>query len=132
MDGTPNPLSRSSAALLRHRRSAPASSRPDVGDKAALYGQEQDPPATREEAAQRFEEVFIRQFVKKFTEEMFSTSLTDSGGASLKGQKRMQRDQMTELLTNRLTRSDALNFDEQLLEHWQARFGPDESTNATS
>lgn len=132
MNGTPNPLGRPSAALLRQRSSAPASSRPDVGDKAALYGQKQDPPETREEAAQRFEEVFIRQFVKKFTDEMFSTSLTDSGGASLKGQKRMQRDQMTELLTDRLTKSDALNFDEQLLEHWQARFGSEESTNATS
>ena len=132
MDETLNPLDRPSAAHLRQQRSASAASPPDIGEKAALYGQNQNPPETREEAAQRFEEVFIRQFVKKFTDEMFSTSLTDSGGASLKGQKRMQKDQMTELLTDRLTKSDALNFDEQLLEHWQARFGSETSTNATS
>lgn len=97
---------------------------PISGDRAALYGQHANQPETREEVAQRFEEVFVRQFVKEFTDEMFSSSLTeDGGGAALQGQKRMQRDQMTELLTDRLTDDDALDFDRQLLRHWKVRYG---------
>lgn len=97
----------------------------DPADRAAFFGGDSAPPESREEAAQRFEEVFVRQFVKEFTDEMFSSSLTDSAGAASKGQKRMQRDRMTELLTHHLTQEDALDFDEQLMKHWRAKYGPD-------
>lgn len=78
-------------------------------------------PETAAEAAQAFEKVLVRQFVKVMTKGMFSTSLTGEGGPGwMESQRGTQRDMMTDLLTDHLVESGALQISEKLTRQWEA------------
>lgn len=76
-------------------------------------------PETPQEAAEEFEKVLVRRFVKVMTKDMFSTSLTGEDSAGwMKSQRGQQRDMMTDMLTDHLVESEALNISEQLAKEW--------------
>lgn len=74
---------------------------------------------TPKEAAQQFEQVLVRQFVKVMTKGLFDTSLSGEGGPQwMQGQRDTQRDMMTDMLTEHLAGTDALPIADQLTKQW--------------
>lgn len=76
-----------------------------------------DAPRTEEEAARQFEAVLVRQFVQTMTKDLFDHSL---GGedALTGGQADMQRDVLTDTLTEHLVESGAFRLSDLLLRQW--------------
>lgn len=79
-----------------------------------------DPPSTPQEAAAQFEKVLVRQFVKKMTEDMFSSSFAGEGGGNwMESQRDRQRDMMTDMITDRIVEADTLQVSESLANEWE-------------
>lgn len=74
------------------------------------------PPDARspEEAARQFEAVLVRQFVEVMTKDLFDT---ESEGM-LTGQADLQRDTLTEALTDHLVEAGTLGIADLLLAQW--------------
>lgn len=80
---------------------------------------EGDTPDTPTEAAEQFEEVLVRQFVKVMTKGMFSKSLSGEGGGGwMQSQRDRQRSMMTDMIADRLSDGDSLQIAETLTERW--------------
>ena len=88
----------------------------------------QRPATTPEEAARQFEAILVRQFVATMTESLFKDGLAgDDGPGWMKGQQDMQRDVMTDVLTQHLVESKALRISELLVRRWQGNAAADPS-----
>lgn len=77
-------------------------------------------PRTKEEAAEQFEAIFVKQFVQTMTKGLFDSSLAGEGALS-GGQADMQRDILTDTLTDHLVESGALRLRDLLLRQWSHR-----------
>ena len=100
---------RSTAASLAPdpARSSSSSGPPSLGDAPGA----EESPDTPKEAAQKFEEVLVRQFTKVMTDDMFSGSLAgDGGGKWMESQRDRQRDWMTDLITEQLVEANTLGI----------------------
>lgn len=87
--------------------------------QAALSG-DADRPASPEEAAEQFEEVLVRQFVRQMTDGLFDASLTGDGGPQwMNGYSRTQQEALTDALTKHLVESGTLRLKDMLLRQWQ-------------
>jgi Rod binding domain-containing protein len=96
-------------------RSAAASSPP--GDARGVG--ESGPPDTLSEAAEKFEQALVRQFVKVMTKDMFSQSHAGQGGGNwMESQRGRQRDLMTDMIADRLAKADTLEVSEKLAKEW--------------
>lgn len=108
---TPTAISPDSAP----RRSAGASAPP--GDARGVG--ESGPPDTLSEAAEKFEQALVRQFVKVMTKDMFSSSHAGQGGGNwMESQRGRQRDLMTDMIADRLAKADTLEVSEKLAKEW--------------
>lgn len=75
---------------------------------------------TPEAAAQQFEEVLVRQFVRTMTDGLFDSKLTGESGPSWMGAYGdMQQDALVDNLTKHLVDGGALRIRELLLRQWQ-------------
>jgi len=83
-------------------------------------------PRTPEEAAQAFETVLVREFVRVMTKDLFKSSLA-GGGPLAAGQADLQRDQLTDLLTAQLVDGNALRLRDLLLRQWARTGAPAEA-----
>ncbi len=84
---------------------------------------------TPEEAAKQFEAILVRQFVTVMTDGLFKTSLSgDDGPGWMKSQQDVQRDIMTDGLTNHLVESGVLRISDMLLRQWQRDSAQDPPT----
>ncbi len=105
----------SSASTSSARR---ASAAPSPADESLGVG-ESDPPDTLKEAASKFEEVLVRQFVEVMTKDMFSSSHAGKGGGNwMQSQRDRQRDLMTDMIADRLANADTLKISEKLAQDW--------------
>lgn len=76
-------------------------------------------PESPEEAADQFEKVLVRQFVKVMTEDMFSGSHAGEGGGKwMESQRDRQRDLMTDMITDRITEANTLEVSKTLERKW--------------
>jgi len=92
----------------------------------------EESPDTPQEAAQKFEEVLVRQFTKVMTDDMFSGSLAGEGGGKwMESQRDRQRDWMTDLITEQLVEANTLGISETLAQEWGAA-GPNADPEAPS
>lgn len=97
------------------RRSAAPSSLPDDPRGVGESG----PPDTLGEAAEKFEQALVRQFVKVMTKDMFSSSHAGQGGGNwMESQRGRQRDLMTDMIADRLAKADTLEVSEKLAKEW--------------
>lgn len=80
---------------------------------------ESRPPETLEEAADKFEKVLVRQFVKVMTKDMFSGSLAGEGGGNwMKTQRDRQRGFVNDMVADRLAEADTLEVSKTLAREW--------------
>lgn len=87
-----------------------------LGDVLPTRG---DPPDTPEEAAQAFEKVLVRRFVKTMTDNMFKTTLSGEDGPSwMKSQRGQQRDVLTDVLADHIVDANTLGLADMLLRDW--------------
>jgi len=77
-------------------------------------------PRTEAEAAEQFEAVLVRQFVQVMTKDLFDSSLAGEGAIG-GGQADMQRDVLTDTLTDHLVQSGALRLSDLLLRQWESK-----------
>lgn len=94
-------------AVAKSTHAAPGAASSVMGGKRAKNA---------EEAAQQFEAVLVRQFVKSMTKELFKTSL--GGDSATQATADMQRDALTDALTDDLVQQGAFGIKELLLQHW--------------
>ena len=76
-------------------------------------------PKTKEEAAEAFQAVLVRQFVSVMTAPLFKASLAE-GAPMAGGQADLQRDTLTDALTDHLVAHDALGLRATVLRTWKA------------
>ncbi|MFT5143664.1 MAG: Rod binding domain-containing protein [Rhodothermales bacterium] len=76
-------------------------------------------PENPAEAARKFEEVLVREFVKTMTKDLFSSGLAgDEGAGWVKAQGNAQGDALTDALTKHLVDSGTLGISEMLMKKW--------------
>ncbi len=76
-------------------------------------------PRTPEEAAKQFEEVLARQFVQTMTKGLFKTGLSGEDGPGwMESYQGIQRDVMTDALTEHLVQSGTLRLSDLLMRQW--------------
>lgn len=73
----------------------------------------------REEAAIEFERILVKQFVDSMTENLFNDSLSgDDGPSWMSAYGDMQRDSLSDALTEHLVESGAMRLRDLLLRQW--------------
>lgn len=88
-------------------------------------------PGSKAEAAKQFEEVLVREFVKVMTKDLFKADLSSEGGPSwMGGYSDMQRDIITDTLTEQLVAQDNLGLADVLTRRWGLP-APDPDSDAT-
>ncbi|MEM1116225.1 MAG: peptidoglycan hydrolase [Bacteroidota bacterium] len=98
---------------------------------AALTASGPSAPSDPEAAAKQFESVLVRQFVEVMTKDLFD----GEGEGMLTGQADLQRDTLTDALTEHLVEAGTLGVADLLLAQW-ARVGhvpasgPDDASGA--
>ncbi len=76
----------------------------------------------REEAAAEFERILVKQFVNSMTENLFNASLAGDEGPSWMGAYGdMQRDALSDALTDHLVESGSMRLRDLLLRQWSHR-----------
>lgn len=86
--------------------------------------------ATPEEAAQQFEEIFLKQFARQMTEGLFEAGLAgDEGPGWMGAYGDMQKDVLADELAAHLSRSGALRISEMMLRQWKHDAGTGEPTS---
>lgn len=82
----------------------------------------EQPPENPKEAAAQFEKVLVKQFVKVMTKNMFDASLSGEDGPNwMQGQRRRQRDILTDVISQHIVDSDTLGIRDMLLRQWSNR-----------
>lgn len=75
--------------------------------------------AKTEEAATEFERVLVKQFVQTMTKDLFADTLAGSDGPSWMGAYGdLQRDALTDVLTDHLVASGSMRLRDFLLRQW--------------
>lgn len=98
----------------------PAQVRRGARTTGAVGGDSTETPASPTEAAQRFEEVLVRQFVKVMTKDMFSSSLTgrEGGAGWMQSQRDRQRKMMTDMIAEQVAEGGDLAISKKLMREW--------------
>lgn len=86
--------------------------------RLAMFATEHKRPQTREEAAEQFEQVFVRQLVKTFTDDLFKMNMSGMDSGAMRSRTAMQSDILADVLARRLTARDTFNLSELLLKQW--------------
>ena len=81
-------------------------------------------PATPEETAHQFEEIFLKQFVAAMTEGLFEGSLAGDGApGATSGYADLQRDALNDALAGHLAEQGNLRLADLMLRQWKTH-GP--------
>ncbi len=86
---------------------------------AAFAAQDRIRVRTPEEAAERFEEVMIRQFIGIMLQKAFHGGLDSEVPAWVETQRAIQLDTLSETLASALARRKLFNLSETLLRQWK-------------